>query len=56
MHLPKQLKLNEEELQKAKLVLKTGGNKKKLQAHLISQTGGKPVLLKQYIYKIAERW
>lgn len=47
LHLPEQLRLTKDELREAELVLQTGGNKKKLQAHLMAQRGGKPVILKQ---------
>lgn len=45
-HLPEKLRLNAEEMKEAELCLKSGGNKKKIQAHLMQQRDGKPVILK----------
>lgn len=45
-HLPEKLRLNPEEMKDAVLSIKSGGNKKKIQAHLMQHRGGKPVILK----------
>ena len=45
-HLPEKLRLNAEEIKDAELCIKSGGNKKKIQATSMQQRGEKPVLLK----------